>query len=63
MSKAEIDKKYLKEHAELSKKYYKDKALSKEDFDKLHGELWERHNAELIAKGFRVERKLEAKNP
>ena len=62
MSKQDIDLKYQRQHADLQEEFFDivdegtrrelkpDKVL--DDFNEQHGDLWTRHKAELIAKGF-----------
>jgi len=52
-TKKEIDDKYLAEHGELEKRYYERHEITKEEFDRLHGELWKRHEEELVNAGYR----------
>ncbi|MHC1635358.1 MAG: hypothetical protein ACXQTS_01865 [Candidatus Methanospirareceae archaeon] len=52
MKLEDIDRKYLEEHAKLEERYYKLKELTKEEFDRLHAELWRRHEEELRKHGF-----------
>jgi len=52
MKREDIDRKYLEEHKRLEERYYKRKELSKEEFDRLHAELWRRHEEELRKHGF-----------
>lgn len=49
--KQQIDQKYLKQHTDLEIRYYKNREIPKEEFDRLHGELWENHRNELIGAG------------
>lgn len=49
MDREIIVKKHKKEHDRLTKLYYKDKALSKEEFDQLHGQNWDDMDAALVA--------------
>lgn len=56
--KAEIDQKYRDIHDELGERYYQRQEISKEDFDRLHGELWNNYEQELINAGLVVEPKL-----
>jgi len=56
-NKEKIDAKYLKKHAKLEAKYYKDRALTKEEFDALHGALWRAYTLELL--GIRWEEALQ----
>ncbi len=49
----EIKALYKEEHRILSHRYYFGTLhLSKEEFDKQHGEIWEEMAAELVAAGF-----------
>lgn len=50
-TKEEVDAKYLAEHAELERSYYKLHELTKEEFDALHADLWNRHYKELLSIG------------
>lgn len=52
-TKAEIDQEYRDRHADLEARYYKTGELEKAEFDQLHGQLWNNHQAELIAGGHR----------
>ncbi len=51
MTENEIKVKYTELHDSLSKKYYQDKAISKEDFDAQHCQVWEDMKTELISEG------------
>lgn len=53
-NKAEIIAKAKAAHDELSANYYgSDRQLSKEEFDTLHGGIWNKLEADLIAAGHR----------
>ena len=49
---AQINKKYLAEHDKLSEAYYKRYELTKEEFDKLHGDLWRRYEEDLVKEDY-----------
>lgn len=51
MNQKQIDQKYLKQHSDLEIRYYKNKEIPKDEFDLLHGELWDNRRNELIEAG------------
>lgn len=51
MNQKQIDQKYRKQHSDLETRYYKNGEISKEEFDLLHGELWDSHKNELVEAG------------
>jgi len=53
MNEAEIREKYKQLHDDLSYQYYKEGTLSKEDFDRQHGQIWNGMETELILEGYR----------
>lgn len=56
-NKAEIVEKHEKRHKELEQLFYFDKEISKEEFDRLHGENWTGLERALIESGFLAEPK------
>lgn len=50
-TREEIDQKYKAQHDELSACYYQRHEIPKEEFDRLHGELWDNHERELLDAG------------
>ena len=53
----EITEKYKKMHRELEERYYKRREISKEEFDRLHQQLWRDYEDELIQAGLRQPRR------
>jgi len=50
-SKAEIDARYLEEHALLEQSFYQRHEITEAQFKALHADLWRRHEAELRMAG------------
>jgi len=53
LTKAGLKKKYQKLHSDLEARYYKKHELTKEEFDQLHGELWNNYDTEMLASGYK----------
>ena len=51
MTREDIDQRHKSMHDELSDRYYQQHEISKDEFDRLHGELWDSHQRELVAAG------------
>ena len=64
MTREDIDQRHKTMHDELSTRYYQSHELTKEEFDRLHGELWDSHHQELVDAGLiepsKPDRDLEA---
>lgn len=59
VTKLDVDNLALLTHAVLQDRYYNKHELTKAEFDDLHRKLWQDHNADLVARGFRQEEKAE----
>jgi len=54
IKEAEIIAAHKKDHDELTEAYYSKSApMTKEQFDSLHGQIWDALDAELIANGYK----------
>lgn len=51
-TRKQIVKKHEKRHQDLEKLFYLDKEITKEEFDRLHGENWDGLETALIEAGF-----------